>query len=571
MQGSRQCRSKRMGGRGRNAARITDGRKGKGEESGRAILGNGRRQERAGRRRSQVGRRREAAAGVDGEVLRNTKTEKKRSCPTWCVRAAMRQESTEVHGREALSQLMQCERMLGPPTSPSSNAAAHLLRPGARERAQEYAKEIRPSLVCWTLDLCEHFQLALPTASLSVALIDRVAPEAGSSRALLQALALASLSIAAKIEECESDTPSSRVLANASRGRYTPEQINRSELSILQLLHWRVRLPTTAHFLEVYLSVPESSSFSTTSAYSPSAASLPSSNVAADTDVLRHASPTSSPRELRDNLSNECGLLLSSALEHYELAALTLPSVLAASVLALARFKLSLPPWTHELARLTGLKQPDFQQTLAALRELDSPGGPQSPLSSCAEHLHSPCTPSSAASSDAVHFAASQAHEDSQPQCVEESQAEWWQQSLHEQQYQRKHHHSEQQQQQRQTRDEQQQQQERHAAPSRAMSVPEDLFLQHVVNSQNGLDGATSSSQASLTQSTSEESTTPRTTTKDGLAAQSEPLTIAALDSQRSMDQLSTQRRWKEEEPSNKREESVSPDSVLGGLSQIAP
>ena len=238
----------------------------------------------------------------------------------------VRQDYAEEHAREALLELTRLEQ------APAGHKSGF---------GVEWSDRVRPSLVCWALDLCEHYCLALPTAGLTVALIDRVAPEVGNSRPLLQAIALACLSLAAKLEEAEADAPSVKALAHASRDCYTPEQLARCELSVLHLLGWHVRLPTAAHFLEIFLAMPES------------------------------ASNCALSRELRDSLSNECGVLINRALEQLRLAALTKPSILAAGILMLARSKLHLQPWPSDLAAVTGLHEHDIQHTAKAIHQLE--------------------------------------------------------------------------------------------------------------------------------------------------------------------------------------------------------
>ena len=184
------------------------------------------------------------------------------------------------------------------------------VRPVYMEYQSHINKDMRSVLIDWLVEVCVKFKLTPDTLYLTVSLIDRVLKEHEIVRQNFQLLGAACIFIASKYEEIH--PVKLRNLVYICNGSYSKEKILKMEKKILDLLKFRITVPTAHSFSLLFMDVAN-----------------------ADKTMF-----------LLSSYLLE-GTLQSYSLLHYY------PSQLAAASVYIARSLLGKKPWTSKLKNFT--------------------------------------------------------------------------------------------------------------------------------------------------------------------------------------------------------------------------
>ncbi|XP_031119545.1 cyclin-A2-2-like [Ipomoea triloba] len=203
------------------------------------------------------------------------------------------------------------------------------------ERLQRDITEgMRGILIDWLVEVCEEYRLAPDTLYLTVNLIDRFLSENYIEKRKLQLLGVTCMLIASKYEEiC---APHVEEFCFITDNTYSKEEVVKTESQVLNVLGFRLSVPTTKKFLRRFIQAAQASY------------EVPSVEL-----------------EFMANYLAELTLVEYSFLK-------LLPSVVAASAVFLARWMLdqSKHPWNPTLEHYTRYKASDLKTTVSALQDL---------------------------------------------------------------------------------------------------------------------------------------------------------------------------------------------------------
>ncbi|CAL7945136.1 unnamed protein product [Xylocopa violacea] len=203
----------------------------------------------------------------------------------------------------------------------------HRPKPGYMKKQPDITYSMRSILVDWLVEVAEEYRLQTETLYLAVSYIDRFLSYMSVVRAKLQLVGTAAMFIAAKYEEIY--PPDVGEFVYITDETYTKKQVLRMEHLILRVLSFDLTVPTPLTFLKEYC--------------------------------------------ISNNLSEKIKFL---AMYLCELSMLEgdpylqfLPSHLAASAVALARYTLLEEMWPHELELSTGYSLKDLKECIICLNK----------------------------------------------------------------------------------------------------------------------------------------------------------------------------------------------------------
>ncbi|XP_031102495.1 cyclin-A2-1-like [Ipomoea triloba] len=203
------------------------------------------------------------------------------------------------------------------------------------ERIQrDITKGMRGILIDWLVEVSEEYRLVPDTLYLTVNLIDRFLSENYIEKQKLQLLGVTCMLIACKYEEiC---APRAEEFCLITDNTYTKEQVVKMESCVLNLLGFRLSIPTTKKFLRRFIQAAQASY------------EVPSVEL-----------------EFMANYLAELTLIDYSFLKF-------LPSLIAASAVFLAQWTLdqSKHPWNPTLEHYTRYKASELKTTVSALQDL---------------------------------------------------------------------------------------------------------------------------------------------------------------------------------------------------------
>ncbi|KAK8472992.1 hypothetical protein PHAVU_001G025700 [Phaseolus vulgaris] len=193
---------------------------------------------------------------------------------------------------------------------------------------------MRGLLVDWLVEVAEEYELVSDTLYFCVAYIDRFLSLNVLSRERLQLLGVAAMLIASKYEEVK--PPEVEDFCYITDNTYSKEEVVNMEADVLMALKFELGAPTVRTFLRRFCGVGQ---------------------VGVDTSDLQF-----------EFLS--CYLAELSLLDYY--CVKFLPSLVAASVVFLARFMLSTRthPWNSALHQLTKYKPADLKECILNIHDL---------------------------------------------------------------------------------------------------------------------------------------------------------------------------------------------------------
>jgi len=108
----------------------------------------------------------------------------------------------------------------------------------------------RSCLVDWIIQVTDYIEMTDVTLHLAVAIMDRVLQKVDFNSDELQLLGVASLLVAAKVEEDE--FPGQACLLKMAGDVYTRADLTRLEMEVVLALDWRIRKTTAPEFLYIY-------------------------------------------------------------------------------------------------------------------------------------------------------------------------------------------------------------------------------------------------------------------------------------------------------------------------------
>ncbi|KAB0798874.1 hypothetical protein PPYR_06754 [Photinus pyralis] len=222
---------------------------------------------------------------------------------------------------------------------------------GYMRKQPDITYSMRSILVDWLVEVALEYKLQSETLFLAVNYIDRFLSYMSVVRGKLQLVGIAAMYIAAKYEEIY--PPDISEFVYITDDTYNKKQVVRMEHLILKVLSFDLSVPTPLTFITAMA--------------------------------------------ISTGLSNQVMFL---AMYLSELAMLetdvyleTLPSILAAAAIAVARYTLKMEPWSCELKRKTGYEGKDFKQIMDFLYILycNAPNNTHQAIRekySCSQYLH---------------------------------------------------------------------------------------------------------------------------------------------------------------------------------------
>ncbi|KAF5302007.1 hypothetical protein FQR65_LT08672 [Abscondita terminalis] len=203
-------------------------------------------------------------------------------------------------------------------------------KPAYMRKQPDITYNMRTILVDWLVEVAQEYKLQSETLFLAVNYIDRFLSYMSVVRGKLQLVGTAAMFVAAKYEEIY--PPDVSEFVYITDDTYTKKQVIRMEQLILKVLSFDLSVPTPLTFItamSISTGLPDQAMY------------------------------------LAMYLSELAMLETDPYLE-------TLPSVLAAASIAVARYTLKLEPWTSELKRKTGYETKDFKRAMEFLYVLFS-------------------------------------------------------------------------------------------------------------------------------------------------------------------------------------------------------
>ncbi|XP_020222823.1 putative cyclin-A3-1 [Cajanus cajan] len=193
---------------------------------------------------------------------------------------------------------------------------------------------MRAILVDWLVEVAEEYKLLSDTLHLSVSYIDRFLSVNPMTKSRLQLLGVSSMLIASKYEEI--DPPSVDQFCSITDNTYDKEEVIKMEASILNSLNFEMGNPTVNTFLRRFVDVASEDQ------------KIPNLQI-----------------EFLSNYLTELSLLDYDCIRF-------LPSIVAASVIFLARFIISpkVHPWTSSLCECSGYKSDELKECVLILHDL---------------------------------------------------------------------------------------------------------------------------------------------------------------------------------------------------------
>jgi len=210
------------------------------------------------------------------------------------------------------------------------------------EKTEEFKRQSpqlsrRRHLVDWTSVVAEKLKLTNCTLHLAVKMLDYFMDGHDIQDPQLYLVCLGSLLLAAKMEEKDSNVPKCSQLNAFVKNHFPLSDFLSLEFVILTFFNWSLCIPTACHFTEMLLPY----------------AILPSDS--------HNGGPIVSFREAKDYYHQYVKYFLDIALQEVAFVD-TLPSLLAASLIAASRMAFGLTPtWPVALATRSGYKREQLQ------------------------------------------------------------------------------------------------------------------------------------------------------------------------------------------------------------------
>lgn len=122
--------------------------------------------------------------------------------------------------------------------------------PNYMQQQEHVNWKMRAILVDWLVDVHKKYKLRPETLFLAIGLVDRYLELKATARRYLQLVGVTALLLAAKFEELQ--PPQINDFVYVTDKAYTPNEVIKMEVSMLNALDFKICRPTAAHFLERY-------------------------------------------------------------------------------------------------------------------------------------------------------------------------------------------------------------------------------------------------------------------------------------------------------------------------------
>jgi len=113
---------------------------------------------------------------------------------------------------------------------------------------QQLTPRMRGVLINWIVEVHRNYKLRTPTLFLCVSLVDRYLDKRQVPKIQLQLVGVAALLVAAKFEEVSH--PEVQDMVYITDNAYSREEVLQMEVDMLNVLEFRIAVPTAAHFIE---------------------------------------------------------------------------------------------------------------------------------------------------------------------------------------------------------------------------------------------------------------------------------------------------------------------------------
>ena len=215
--------------------------------------------------------------------------------------------------------------------------------------------KFRRVLVDWMCEAGDEFQLHISTMHVAVMYLDRMLQSLQIPRHKLQLVAVACILIAAKFEEMEEVVPTISDMNRYAQRAFIPEEIQNTEVVVLNRLDWSLTTFTPLHFSSYFVSE----------------------------GVLFHEDRMKG-RELVDKVlkyvKRYIDFFADLCLQDYSFQKHS-PSLMAAAIIMASRKALSIRPlWRSELAILTEFEQHEVAPCFDAIWKCYRKNFPNAPL-----------------------------------------------------------------------------------------------------------------------------------------------------------------------------------------------
>ena len=131
-----------------------------------------------------------------------------------------------------------------------------LRQPHIRHLSLDVDCECRKKMAAWSYQVVDFCKFNRESVEIALSYLDRYLLTVAGTRAIedrsvFQLAAMTSLYTAVKIHEPEAMDP--KLVSSLSRGTYSPQEVEKMELVLLQSLQWRVNPPTSLSFARKFL------------------------------------------------------------------------------------------------------------------------------------------------------------------------------------------------------------------------------------------------------------------------------------------------------------------------------
>ena len=131
-----------------------------------------------------------------------------------------------------------------------------LRQPHLQQLSLDVDSECRKKMAAWSYQVVDFCKFSRESVEIALSYLDRYLLTAAGTRAMedravFQLAAMTSLYTAVKIHEPEAMDP--KLVSSLSRGTYSPLDVEKMELILLEALQWRVNPPTALSFVRKFL------------------------------------------------------------------------------------------------------------------------------------------------------------------------------------------------------------------------------------------------------------------------------------------------------------------------------
>lgn len=117
-------------------------------------------------------------------------------------------------------------------------------------------EHMRTILIDWLIDVTEHYNHSTETLHLAISYLDRIMPALNVTKDNLQLIGITCMKIADVYNENSKEyykLENSIEYSHITSNEYTPEKIIETEKDILKLLGFKLGIPSSINFLNIFI------------------------------------------------------------------------------------------------------------------------------------------------------------------------------------------------------------------------------------------------------------------------------------------------------------------------------